>query len=177
MVSRKRSRSSGMFLMELILAILIFSIASVVCVQFFVKSYTLGKEAKEVSQAVSWASDVAEIIQTSDSGVLFLESLTEVYPMLEYDEPAIEMIGEGSAPACMYKSIRIFFDSEYTPSLPGEGRYVMVINFAAEPAEPSEDGGNLTGSISVKKLVGGSEDDEVYYLYAEHHIAGRTDHE
>lgn len=54
-----KSRST-LFLMELILAILFFSIASAVCVQMFVKSHLLSKESRELNHAVIWCESMAE---------------------------------------------------------------------------------------------------------------------
>ncbi len=60
MKNKKRARSSSLFLMELILAILFFSIASAVCVQFFVKSHLLCKDSQTLNYAVNTCSSVAE---------------------------------------------------------------------------------------------------------------------
>lgn len=62
MVRKNRPRSSSIFLMELILAILFFSIASAVCVQIFVKSHLLSVESQALNHAVNKCSSVAEYI-------------------------------------------------------------------------------------------------------------------
>lgn len=62
MVRKNRPRSSGLFLMELILAILFFSIASAVCVQIFVKSHLLSIESRALNQAVNKCASAAEYI-------------------------------------------------------------------------------------------------------------------
>lgn len=67
MKTKKRARSSSLFLMELILAILFFSIASAVCVQFFVKSHLLCKRTQELNHAVNSCTSVAEYLSVSDS--------------------------------------------------------------------------------------------------------------
>lgn len=70
MVRRNRPRSSGLFLMELILAILFFSIASAVCVQIFVKSHLLSVESRALNQAVNKCTSAAEYISSvSGEGV------------------------------------------------------------------------------------------------------------
>lgn len=55
------SSKAGLFLMELIIAILVFSIAGAVCVQLFAKSYMLSIHSRELSNAVSLAQSQAEI--------------------------------------------------------------------------------------------------------------------
>lgn len=47
--------------MELIIAILVFSIAGAVCVRMFAKAYILSSESKELSHAVAIAQSQAEI--------------------------------------------------------------------------------------------------------------------
>ncbi len=49
MKHRNRAQSSSLFLLELILAILFFSLASAVCVQFFVKSHLLSRDARNLN--------------------------------------------------------------------------------------------------------------------------------
>ena len=53
MKHRNRAKSSSLFLLELVLAILFFSLASAVCVQFFVKSHILSRDAQRLNHAVS----------------------------------------------------------------------------------------------------------------------------
>lgn len=69
------TRRSTLFLMELMMAILLFSLAAAVCVQVFVKSHTLEKESTELSHAVFASASVAEIFRSSDDYENFL--LTE----------------------------------------------------------------------------------------------------
>lgn len=64
---RSRASSSNLFLIELIIAILFFSVASAVCVQIFVKSHRLSNDSTALSAAVDECSAAAEIITTSDS--------------------------------------------------------------------------------------------------------------
>ena len=61
------TRRSTIFLMELIMAILIFSLAATVCVQVFVKSHTIEKDSDQLSNALFASVSVAEIIRSSDS--------------------------------------------------------------------------------------------------------------
>lgn len=66
MIRKNRPRSSSLFLMELILAILFFSIASAVCVQIFVKSHLLSQDAEALNRAVTICSNTAEELSASD---------------------------------------------------------------------------------------------------------------
>ena len=64
MVHKSRARSSSLFLMELIFAILFFSVASAVCVEFFVKAHLLSRDSDALSRAVNECAGAAEIICT-----------------------------------------------------------------------------------------------------------------
>ena len=64
---RKNSSRSGLFLMEIILAILAFSVVSAICLQLFVKAHNLGQDTKDLDMAVREASSIASIINQSES--------------------------------------------------------------------------------------------------------------
>ena len=55
------SSKSSLFLMELILSILFFSLASAVCVLLFVKSHLINRQSTDMTNAVNLSQDVAEI--------------------------------------------------------------------------------------------------------------------
>ena len=80
MAHRYTSHKSSLFLLELILAILFFSIASAVCVQLFVKSHLLSRQAEILSIAVNECSDAAEIILSADTDSEVLKRLQLAYP-------------------------------------------------------------------------------------------------
>ena len=80
MIRKNRPRASSLFLMELIIAILFFSIASAVCVQFFVKSHLLSRDADALNHAVNECSSVAEALSTADSISSGLSLLSQLYP-------------------------------------------------------------------------------------------------
>ena len=72
-MNNQPSRRSSLFLMELIIAILFFSLASTVCVRIFVKSHTLGQESIQLNHAVSAATSVAEIFRNQENPFDILE--------------------------------------------------------------------------------------------------------
>lgn len=65
MIRKNRPRSSSLFLMELILAILFFSVASAVCVQIFVKAHLLSRRAEAKRHAVTECTNAAETFKVS----------------------------------------------------------------------------------------------------------------
>ncbi len=59
----KANTRSSLFLMELIIAILFFSLASAVCLRMFAKSHELSTKASALNHAVNEASDLAESLR------------------------------------------------------------------------------------------------------------------
>ena len=80
MKKRNRARSSSLFLLELIIAILFFSVASAVCVQFFVKSHTMSQQSQAMNFAVGECSSIAEIVQASDNEKEIVSLVKNIYP-------------------------------------------------------------------------------------------------
>lgn len=74
------SHTSGLFLIELILAVFFFSIAGAVCLQLFVKAHLLSKEAGLLAVSVNECSDAAEIIRSADSYPEVEKRLKTAYP-------------------------------------------------------------------------------------------------
>lgn len=90
MVRKNRPRSSSLFLMELIIAILFFSVASAVCVQFFVKSHLLSRDSKALSHAVNECAGIAESMNSENPPAV---GQTKFY----YDEAMVPCESEEAA--------------------------------------------------------------------------------
>lgn len=56
------SSRSGLLLMEIILAILFFSLISALCLQVFVKAHTLSQDTRKLDAAVRQADSVASVL-------------------------------------------------------------------------------------------------------------------
>lgn len=122
MKKRNRARSSSLFLLELIIAILFFSIASAVCVQFFVKSHSMSQDSQDLNFAVSECSSIAEIVQTSDSEKAALSELKTLYPDAKITE-SDDVTNCG-----------IFFDKNFNPcdSFDDSFSYYIEADFETE---------------------------------------------
>lgn len=79
----KPTRRSTLFLLELLMAILLFSLAATVCVQIFVKSHTLEKESTELTKAVFLSTSVAEIFRSNDN---YEELLFDEFPHAVFED-------------------------------------------------------------------------------------------
>lgn len=153
MIRRNRAQSSSLFLMELILAILFFSITSAVCVQFFVKSHLLSRESKTLSQAVSECSGIAEITSVSDSADAAAALLRDRYPDIDAGQTA-------GSPAVIY------YDDSFSPCGERDAVYTLETVLA-------EDDGMLSAGMKVT----GPDESLIYELSTSHHIPRRTDYE
>lgn len=87
----KSSRSS-LFLMELIISILFFSIASAACIQLFVKAHLLDQKTQEQNQALIWSQNLSVLwlaaereALSTDGDSRATERVYSVYLQLEQD--------------------------------------------------------------------------------------------
>lgn len=151
MIRRSRAKSSSLFLMELILAILFFSITSAVCIQFFVKSHLLSKESKALSQAVTECSNIAEIASVSDSAKEAISTLRDRYPNLQEGNDSLVML---------------YYDDAFSPCEKEKAAYSLAASF-------SEENSMLNASMNVT----GPDGSVIYELNAGSHIPRRTDYE
>ncbi|MEG1773840.1 MAG: hypothetical protein RR320_03185 [Oscillospiraceae bacterium] len=63
---RVGSGRSGLFLMELILAIGFFALTSAVCVQIFARAHLISRESGELTHAMLWCQSAAESFKATD---------------------------------------------------------------------------------------------------------------
>ena len=82
----KNSSKSGIFLMELILSILFFSIAAAVCVKLFVTSHQLSDQSVKLNHAVAMAESIAEAFYGCNGNAGELETLFPDAGMNQTDE-------------------------------------------------------------------------------------------
>lgn len=67
-----RTSKSSLFLMELVISILFFSIASAVCIQLFVKAHLLNVRTQEQNQTVVWSQNLAELWRAYEGDPLLI---------------------------------------------------------------------------------------------------------
>lgn len=153
MIRKNRARSSSLFLMELILAILFFSITSAVCIQFFVKSHLLSQDSQILTYAVNECSAAAEMCSTSDSSDAALGTLVKLYPDANND--------------LLKNSITVYYNEDFKPCKAESGIYSLNVTL-------SEKGTMLNAAIS---FTDEKNKKSVYTLTTSHHIARRAGNE
>lgn len=148
MTRRNRAKSSSLFLLELILAILFFSMASAVCVQLFVKSHLLSRDAWELNTTVTEVSSAAELIHVSDD-------IPSAASLLKAEYPESEVSG-GSG-------IEIYYNEDFQSCKKNDAVYCLSARF-------TEDESMLNGELKMNKLKDGS---VIYSLDISHHLQRR----
>lgn len=83
-----KSSHSSLFLMELILSILFFSIAGAACIQLFVKAHVLGQGTREQNQAVIWSQNLSSLWLASDDNASSKERMLSLCGQLMQDYDA-----------------------------------------------------------------------------------------
>lgn len=159
MVRRSRARSSSLFLMELILAILFFSVASAVCVQFFVKSHLLSRDSDALNHAVNECSGATELMRAAENVSEYIELLKAQYPEGAY--PALD----GAEEALSDITITLHYDEAFGPCTQDTAAYELRLHLEQKDQL-------LLLSMQVTKPM--ERDTVLYELNTSHHIARRT---
>lgn len=152
MTRRNRANLSSLFLMELILAILFFSIASAVCVQFFVKSHLLSEKAQELNISANEISSTAELILASKDLQSAADSISSVYPDAVVQNSSI---------------IGVYYDKDFHPCEKDDAVYCLNINFTQKNTM-------MDVVLTMNKQETGT---IIYSLDFSHHIQRRPDNE
>ena len=113
MGSQSNTRSS-LFLIELIIAILFFSLGAAVCVQAFVKAHALTAQAQDLSFASSMCSSAASVVKYTDGS---LESVQAYFP------DAVAQDG----------GVAVCYDAGFAPCAEDEAAYTLRIHTQPGP--------------------------------------------
>lgn len=146
----KHSKTS-LFLMELIISIMFFAIASAVCIQLFVKSYQISTSSVELNHAVQWAENAAEVYYSCSGDLNAVGGILSEKDGFFVDDT---------------NGLQICFDTDWKPiceesQLKNTGYYLLLV-VKKEADMPTAD-------IQVRKNVSGSydsaDDTEIYSLH------------
>lgn len=129
------SRSSRLFLIELIIAVFFFSLGSAVCIQAFARAHSVSREARNLAFASSTVSGTANVLRFTggDAG-----AFREYYPEAAAD-------ADGVLFAC--------YREDFSPCGEDEAAYVLR-------AEARENGGVISSHIAMY----GSDGELIYEL-------------
>ena len=137
--ARNRISSSNLFLMELIVALLIFSVSSAACVSVFMKAHQMSERAAALGTATDQISGAAELIRGCGNIREIEETLHGEYPEIYWEETETE--------DALYVSARTFLDKGGMSCGEEEGQTVLSM-------EGSVNGSLLEGTLLVRKTDG-----------------------
>lgn len=152
----KQIKSSSIFLLELILAIAFFSIASAVCVQIFVKSHLLSKSAQSLNFAVSESCNIAEILTTTSSSEQIPSRLCSIYPNTDTDS---------------FPIITLYYTMDFASCDKWDANYQLTISFQDLASSISKDAkpySTFQALISFEDIIS---QEEIYALNVTHHCS------
>lgn len=167
----KHSRSS-LFLMELIIAILFFSLASAVCIRLFVKSHLVSESTVNQNHAITHAQNMAEVWLSVDGSPVLL---SDFFPAASVSHVPR---GTHSNSTCDTENAcyELLFDADWNPcdTIPSDGDY-----FSALLCTGCREDGMLLAHVDVCRIArssvaGSAETSEVIYsLELIHHVPER----
>lgn len=113
MTKYSKSKTS-LFLMELIIAIMFFSICAALCVQLFVKAHVLGQKTKELNHAVAISQGFAETMRGTDGSI---QDILKYYPSAISDnESFFEVYYNADFAPCEYSEAKYVGDVTLSPN-------------------------------------------------------------
>ena len=123
-MKRTSNNRSGLFLLEIMIAILFFAMVSAVCLRSFAKAHTLSQEAADMNQAMSHMENVAELLKSANSAVL--DDPEQVTKLLntEYALISIEQT-----------QYALYFDKDWENCSKSDACYVISIEDDAKSTE------------------------------------------
>ena len=144
-MNRKTPRRSSLFLLELILAIFFFCLASAVCVRFFAKSHVLSQETTNLDMAVNQTSSFAELFRSDGD---FFALVTERCPdaVLASDQTTITLC----------------YDKDWQVSSADSAAFCLTM-------EIKDDAPLTSGCFTMTQI---SDEDTIYTLNAEKYTGG-----
>lgn len=118
---QRHNNTSSLFLLELILAVLFFSVASALCIQIFTKAHLMSQDARDLNFAVNEVSSMAEQIS---AGTLHSDTAASSYDTAS--DPSTQMPDDSLQDAAAY------YDSGYASCEKADAVYVLTVHYEPE---------------------------------------------
>lgn len=118
---QRHNNISSLFLLELILAVLFFSVASALCIQIFTKAHLMSQDARDLNFAVNEVSSMAEQISAGT-----LHSDTAASSDDTASDPSTQMPDDSLQDATAY------YDSSYASCEKADAVYVLTVHYEPE---------------------------------------------
>lgn len=118
---QRHNNTSSLFLLELILAVLFFSVASALCIQIFTKAHLMSQDARDLNFAVNEVSSMAEQISADT-----LHPDTAASSDDTASDPSTQMPDDSLQDAAAY------YDSSYASCEKADAVYVLTVHYEPE---------------------------------------------
>ncbi len=89
---RHRDKGSALFLMELVIAILFFSMCAAVCLSMFGKSADIAVRSTALNEAVVRSSSLAEVFKEEEGS---LDGMADLMSRMDEDASEVTLSGDG----------------------------------------------------------------------------------
>ena len=96
-MQKTRKHGSSLFLLEVMIAILFFSVSSAVCTQILVKAHMISHEAQELTQAVNACCNAAEMVRCVDSPAEMEQVFLDAYENISMTDQGMKIPMEDGA--------------------------------------------------------------------------------
>ena len=115
-MAQYKNSKSGLFLIEIIFAILFFSVASAICVQLFAKAYLISEDSRNRTMAATFGQSAAECFKAGGG------SLDEIR----------ELLGG----AVFGDTLTLCYDSGWNPvEAPAADGFILTLQLQSQPGE------------------------------------------
>jgi hypothetical protein len=116
MKKQNTHNNSSIFLMEIILAILFFSLVSAVCLRAFVRSRSMSQDASNLNMAIALTSSIADITQAASSAEDAFTLLSSEYPNIVIKDGSATLYLDDEWQMCSPAADDTHFQIQATPT-------------------------------------------------------------
>ena len=132
---QRHNNTSSLFLLELILAVLFFSVASALCIQIFTKAHLMSQDARDLNFAVNEVSSMAEQISAGTLHPATAASSDDT--AASSDDTAASSGDTASDPSTQisndaWQDDTAYYDSSYASCEKADAVYVMTVHYEPE---------------------------------------------
>ena len=125
---QRHNNTSSLFLLELILAVLFFSVASALCIQIFTKAHLMSQDARDLNFAVNEVSSMAEQISAGTLHPATAASSGDT--AASSDDTASDPSTQISNDA--WQDDTAYYDSSYASCEKADTVYVLTVHYEPE---------------------------------------------
>ena len=118
---QRHNNTSSLFLLELILAVLFFSVASALCIQIFTKAHLMSQDARDLNFAVNEVSSMAEQISADT-----LHPDTAASSDNTASDPSTQISNDA------WQDDTAYYDSSYASCEKADAVYVLTVHYEPE---------------------------------------------